>query len=259
MEKIVSLLAILLLTLSLFGCGNNDERQYKSEYAMALSEKISNCKTLNEYEDGVNFNDIDTVQIGNYYKDSYDEKEPVDWIVLEKDAKNNRALLISKNILDKYKYKKKKEVEWKNSKIRDRLNNYLYNEFFNNDEKQLIQDTINKNCAGNFQNQQFNELINYDDTTDKLFCLSVKEFEKYFNIKNTNDSDMDNEDDENNENSKIRTNKLIRTISTLHVNKETKQYDEIKKLLENNKDNYIEFVYSYTLRDNSVSSYPIGL
>lgn len=113
----------------------------------------------------------DTYVFGTYEQDNNKSngKEPIEWIVLDK--KDMSLLLISKYALDSYFYYVAETadagIEWKNSSIREWLNDDFFSRAFNADEQAKIQKTINK-----------------DDLNDKIFLLSTNEAKKYFSVGN---------------------------------------------------------------------------
>ncbi len=100
----------------------------------------------------------------------------IEWLVLDK--KDDKALLISKYCLDANAYDKNEEnesVTWETSTLRQWLNGEFINEAFTEKEKTLICDTHLKN-----PNNPKYGTDGGNDTTDKVFLLSIDEVEKYF-------------------------------------------------------------------------------
>lgn len=105
-------------------------------------------------------------------------EDPIEWIVLEKDTKNKKALIVSKYILDTKKpyYKgDSKSITWENSMMREWLNDTFYNEAFSEEEKMKIIKTL----IANDDNDDYMTLGGRD-TEDKVFLLSINEVRKYF-------------------------------------------------------------------------------
>ena len=167
-RKIFILLTIIVLFV--VSCKN---KNFSKANSVSINN-ISNIKTINEYNDDVLADDFDTVIFGQYPQSRLDEKslESIPWIVLERN--DNKALLISKYILECKSYNENYvDVDWKNSTIRNWLNNEFYNIAFNDDEKQKIQESVVSNMIDG--------LIDEDNNTiDKVFLLSVDEAIKYF-------------------------------------------------------------------------------
>lgn len=104
------------------------------------------------------------------------KKQPIKWIVLE--ANENEALLISLYGLDCKEYDNHKysiDITWENCDLRKWLNDDFLKYAFSEEEIKRI---------------KFSELKNDDnpecdtkggnDTTDRIFCLSINEVEQYF-------------------------------------------------------------------------------
>lgn len=104
------------------------------------------------------------------------KKQPIKWIVLE--ANENEALLISLYGLDCKEYdnlKDPNDITWENCDLRKWLNDDFLKYAFSEEEIKRI---------------KFSELKNDDntecdtkggnDTTDRIFCLSINEVEQYF-------------------------------------------------------------------------------
>ena len=100
--------------------------------------------------------------------------EDIEWRVLERDG--NRALLISKHIIDRQKFDESSEnTSWEKCSLRKWLNNDFYNTAFSSSEKSKILTTSLKNVP----NPQHGTSSG-NDTNDKIFLLSIDEVKKYF-------------------------------------------------------------------------------
>jgi hypothetical protein len=96
-----------------------------------------------------------------------------DWRVL--DVQSDRALLIAKDIVEKRAYNTRNEVTtWEKCTLRAYLNGEFYNRF-SDYEKQLIFDTK----VFNNDNPEYGT-DGGNNTTDKIFLLSIDEANKYF-------------------------------------------------------------------------------
>jgi hypothetical protein len=109
-----------------------------------------------------------------------------EWLVLNK--KSNKALLISKNIIDMRKYQSGRDrsnVTWENCVLRQWLNNDFYNEF-GAVEKVRILDTIVSNEANPWFDSStsthatYSEPVGGNNTVDRFFPLSIAEALQYF-------------------------------------------------------------------------------
>lgn len=137
--------------------------------------------------DNDNYNSIPTIFFGNYYQTSKRKMTPIEWLILKKDKKNNKTLLLSKFILDCKCFddtmhkvgdeeyyniennKNRKKSEWELSSIRSWLNEDFYNKAFSQSEKRKICSTELK--ADNKKSK------------DKIFLLSADEIKKYSKVK----------------------------------------------------------------------------
>lgn len=112
------------------------------------------------------------VCFGNYEQD--DDKsngtESVEWIVLDVDQSENRALLLSKYVLDLQRYNKKwTKVSWAKCSSRSWLNGTFYDKCFTADEQEYIIKTALLSYY----------VDGYIDTKDNVFFLNEDELTKY--------------------------------------------------------------------------------
>lgn len=115
----------------------------------------------------------DSVYFGRYEQDGKKKngKERIEWIVLDK--KEDEVLLISKLILDVQPYDKdnNQELNWKDSSVREWLNEIFIDKAFDKNESKMLEET---DIANNGKGQ---------DTKDRVFLLSGKEAKKYLKSK----------------------------------------------------------------------------
>ena len=141
-----------------------------------IEDQISKAKSVSANSDMSTIDEMDTVTFGSYPQSSKsaNKLEPIEWIVLERDYKNNRALLLSKYILDNVSFNSEhKECQWKDSELRQWMNETFYDNAFSEDEKnQIVEDT---HISDSFYDDE-----NVDTVTDKVFVLSDIEVKKYF-------------------------------------------------------------------------------
>ena len=175
---------------------------FKEEKLEDISIQVANVREMKDYdlttmgdrvEDNI-YEKYDTVKFGKYYQDKSGlNKTSIDWIVLEK--KEDKVLLLSKYILDSKPIKLYTEEElelyrgkirvytWGTSTLRKWLNEEFYKVVFNSGEKDRI-------LLSDLENEY------EDNTKDKVFLLSEKEFRKYFEnglyYEKLNDPDYDN-------------------------------------------------------------------
>ncbi len=117
-----------------------------------------------------------SVYFGTYEQDGIEGngKEAVEWTVLDK--KDDRVLLVSKNILEALSYNTEvTDVTWETSSIRTWLNDQFIKKAFGRVEQRRIKETKLKN------HDNPNGITDGgNDTVDKVFLLSLNEVNKYF-------------------------------------------------------------------------------
>lgn len=98
-----------------------------------------------------------------------------EWVILDK--YKDRILIITKDIIEQKSFHDRHEpINWKNSSLRNYLNNDFFMTFSLQDQLK-IHPILNKNKANNWY-----ESFDQDDTIDKIFILSLEEMAgKYFN------------------------------------------------------------------------------
>ena len=143
--------------------------------------EISKCKVVTDYSRDTSVEEMDTVMFGSdsFYDQSekITRKEPIEWIVLEKDG--SKALLFSKYALNCRAYNNIDEpVSWETCELRKYLNNEFYNKYFDDDEQQLILDTVLDNSNLNFLISD--EMVICANTIDKVFLLSILDVKNFF-------------------------------------------------------------------------------
>ena len=150
-----------------------------NEVRLNKKEPIRTIKLVSDYDSSTLIDDIASIKFGTYpQSDITAEKlDPIEWVVLDKDVLNHRALLISKYILDSDSCNliNEKGDGWENSSMRKWLNNDFYDVAFNDTEKVRILSTklVNKD------NDDYDTIAG-NDTTDKIFFISISEAKKYF-------------------------------------------------------------------------------
>lgn len=118
-----------------------------------------------DYENTAYDIDINNFEFGSYYQNSSSYKEPIEWLVLEVDEKENKVLIISKYTLDAKLYNEEyMAVTWKDCTLRKWLNDDFIDEAFSLSEQSKILYTS----------------LSDSKTNDKVFLLNIKEVENYF-------------------------------------------------------------------------------
>lgn len=115
-----------------------------------------------------------TISFGRYPQDKDGTVKPIEWVVLK--IEKDKALLLSRYILDERPYNKKDEnVTWETSDIRRWLNEDFYKIAFNSMEQKKIVDTLVRT-----ENNSIYGTDGGNDTKDKVFLLSIEEVEEVF-------------------------------------------------------------------------------
>ena len=170
-RKIITSVLVVLLCL---GVGI-----FLNEVRLNKKEPIRTIKLVSNYDSDTLIENIESVTFGSYPQSDISAKgfDPIEWVVLDRDRFNHRALLISKYILDSDNCKLANEngAGWENCGMRNWLNEKFYNVAFTEPEKERIISTklINKD------NEDYDTIAGID-TEDKVFFLSIDEAKKYF-------------------------------------------------------------------------------
>ena len=117
------------------------------------------------------------ITFGTYEQDNNTANgaEPIEWLVLAKE--DNRVLVISKYALDSQLYNAEwTSVTWETCTLRTWLNETFLSNAFNPTEQSKIQATNVTADKNPWTNTDAG-----NDTLDKVFLLSFKEADKYFN------------------------------------------------------------------------------
>lgn len=165
---VIFVIAVVMLVKTLFFGG-----KFRSA---KLVTNFRDAKLVTSYSQDTTINQMDTVSFGSYPQSDASgiEKEPIEWIVL--DRQGNKALLLSKYILDCKCYNNEyTDVTWETCSLRNWLNNDFYYRAFSSDEQKKI---ISTNVINN--NNIDYGTTGGNNTNDKVFCLSIEETRKYF-------------------------------------------------------------------------------
>ncbi|MBR1470378.1 MAG: tetratricopeptide repeat protein [Lachnospiraceae bacterium] len=166
--------------------------------AMAQMETEENWLPLTLTEVGA------TVEFGTYEQDG-DQKngaEPVEWFLVEK--QEDRALLVSKYMLDKRPYHNGESGEatnWEQCTLRAWMNNDMYEALFTPEEQErILESSLSVMTEAGYKKDSPRLTIAAGKTTDKVFLLSWDEFMQYSDLfpkltDNTNYSLMQQDDD----------------------------------------------------------------
>ena len=123
------------------------------------------------------------ITFGHYEQDNHIDNGPeeIEWLVLDYDAKNNRALLISRYALDTKPYNTSdSSVTWETCTLRAWLNNDFLTAAFTTDEQAAIVITTVDNSRS--QGLSSWDTNSGNNTQDRLFLLSCAEANDYFEV-----------------------------------------------------------------------------
>ena len=121
------------------------------------------------------------VLFGHYEQDNdiSNGTEEIEWIVLDYDKGNNRALLLSKYGLEAVPYNREfTAITWEQCTLRAWLNSEFLSNAFSAKEQSAILVTNVDNSSG----QGFWSTYGGDNTQDRIFLLSYAEANKYFGV-----------------------------------------------------------------------------
>ena len=118
----------------------------------------------------------DIFSLGRMEQDYSNLEKPIEWQVL--DVKDGKALVISRyGLFDaKYNYTKN-DVTWENCSLRKNLNGLFLTKTFSKEEQELILETQVVNADNPVRGTEGG-----NDTTDRLFLLSLDEALVYFHM-----------------------------------------------------------------------------
>ena len=128
----------------------------------------------------------DIITFGNYPQTADGTVMPIKWEVI--DVQDGKALIVSHYGLDCLPYNEENtEVTWENCSLRTWLNRDFINVAFTDDEQKRILETKIVNDDNPMYGTEGG-----NDTTDKVFLLSLDELMKYFNMTINNGEEASN-------------------------------------------------------------------
>ena len=120
-----------------------------------------------------------TIKFGKYVQKKNGLPEPIEWLVLK--VAGDKVLVISKYALDCQQYNSSlTKVTWETCSLRKWLNGTFINNAFSSDEQNMIQSTT----VTADKNPMYSTSPG-NNTTDKVFLLSIPEVNKYFGSNET--------------------------------------------------------------------------
>ena len=140
------------------------------------ADKAAECLFVKQKAGLTNVNVGSTIKFGFYEQDNNTSngKEEIEWKVLAVDG--NKALVISQYALDCQKYNSTyTDTTWEKCSLRTWLNGTFYNAAFGSDHQKMIaSSTVTADKNPSYSTSPGN------NTTDKVFLLSITEVNKYF-------------------------------------------------------------------------------
>ena len=177
LRKKLMMKKIIILSLIVFICFATILTFYWVRESKIIS--IRNIKLVSDYDSDTLVDDIAGIEFGHFPQTDASAKEldPIEWIVLDRDKQNHRALVVSKYILDSGSCQMLNDniPGWSNCLVRHWLNNNFYELAFSEEEKKKILDTELENA-----NNEDYDTLGGISTTDKIFLLSIDEMRNYF-------------------------------------------------------------------------------
>ena len=146
-------------------------------YTERRKEYFASLKAEKKRAEIEKFNVGNVVAYGQYWQSNNraNGKTPIEWIVLRRDG--NRALLLSKLCLDCKQFNTDyNNATWENCNVRKWLNQKFMNDAFSQREQEKILAT----SIHNSDNAEY-ETPGGNDTSDKIFLLSIDEAENLLN------------------------------------------------------------------------------
>ena len=143
-----------------------------------VQEETEEPQEETDEDDGSYYFNGEYVVFGKYEQDGdlSNGPEPIEWVILEDD--DEKMFLISRYILDCHTYQPEQEdVTWETCELRAWLNSDFYDAAFSPAAQQRIL-TTSVSTSGN----EFWETDGGNDTQDKMFCLSLDEVWKYYEM-----------------------------------------------------------------------------
>ncbi len=123
------------------------------------------------------------VTFGHYEQDADESNgpEPIEWLVLDYDAADNRALLISRYGLDAKPYNEKPtSITWEKCTLRKWLNqDFLNKAFIATEQSAILLTNVNNSWSQGYNIWSSN---GGNNTRDMIFLLSYAEANKYFGV-----------------------------------------------------------------------------
>ena len=152
MKKAIIMIFAAIMVLSVVGCASREPS------GAASNVSVGDVITFGKYEQD---------------NDPSNGREDIEWIVLAKEG--NQALVISKYAIDCNQYDTSKaDVTWETCSLREWLNGPFLDAFSAEERNSMIDTAVTADENPSYDTSPGN------DTTDKIFLLSIAEVNKYF-------------------------------------------------------------------------------
>ena len=183
-DELPDILPATAFQTDLNGIQDADDNESNSNSLQNLSdldddelEEYYDYDSLDLDELGDEIVDIHRAEIGDAVEFGLYERTPIIWRVLRRT--DDSLLLLSKDIVEVEKYNEiDEDTTWENCSLRKWLNSVFVEKAFSNDEKKLL---VESSVTADRNHEYETEAGN--DTIDKVFLLSSKEYEEeYFNL-----------------------------------------------------------------------------
>lgn len=117
----------------------------------------------------------EVIEFGSYYINSDKKKDPIEWIIVDKNEEMKTELLLSKYAIERKKYNDVyTAMTWQKSDIRKWLNNDFYNEAFESVGSKFVLTSQ----LDNHKNPEYKS-ADANVTYDRVFLPSYEELKKY--------------------------------------------------------------------------------
>ena len=159
-------------------CGGCGHTAPSSESSAEASGTDASAQTLKR---SVTVGDI--LKFGHYEQDNNLDNGPeaIEWIVLDYDEVNHKALLLSKDGIDVVPYNEVYvSLTWENSTLRGWLNDDFLNQAFSKEEQSAILVTNVDNGPGQGYSEW--DTNGGNNTQDRIFLLSYAEANQYLDV-----------------------------------------------------------------------------
>lgn len=197
-SKLIALIASLIIILSVvvfvillqkvFIPASNYQKAVQLYESGEYEQAALMFSELGDYKDSADkYNDVlwrgiaaggETMFFGKYEQDNNTSNgaEDIEWLILDTDEANERVFLVSRNAIECMNfYTETSSVTWETSSIRTWLNNdFIATAFSAAEQSKIIETAIRNDDNPTYGTDAGN------DTTDKVFLLSLDEVTKYF-------------------------------------------------------------------------------